>query len=145
MHVAQRRKCDPIWQGKDKEAQRISNHGPLSKRHDESEGHSKDITDADVDVFRAAIRTFERHTAMSHDMTNPHDLAHTSDEALRTTPELFRRCEDEGRRPGAWRSPCLVCTPKEKESGFRLIARLHVAYRSWAKHATREVFKWTAE
>ena len=97
-----------------------------------------------VDALRATVRAFKRHTAMSHDATKPHLLGEVTDEALEHLIRLYDRCEDEGKWPEAWRHPCLVCIPKEKEGDFRLIALLHFAYRAWAKEAAREVSEWMA-
>ena len=122
------------------EAEKIAN---VWKRELEPTGEDIPMpTPGDIDNYRAAIRTFKRHTAMSHDMTKPHDYANLTDAALGALITLFRRCEKEGRWPEAWRNPCLVCIPKEQEGEFRLIALLHYAYRVWAKEAAREGSQW---
>ena len=143
---AQRKKWKRIWGGTDKEAKQISNDMPLevpAYTNAEPYAHNR-TTKSEIDDYRCAIRSFKKHTAMSHDNTKPHDFAHLTDEALAAFIDLYRRCEREGKWPEAWRQPCLVCIPKEKEGEFRLIALLNVAYRIWAKEAAREVSKWMA-
>ena len=91
------------------------------------------------------MKSFKHHTATSHDALKPHLLAQLSNEAIEHLLLLYDRCEDEGRWPDQWRHPALVCIPKKKEGGFRLIALLHFAYRAWAKNAARGVSAWMAQ
>ena len=133
---AQRKKWKRIWGGSDKEAKKITDDMPLEKPTytnvaarevvDGQAQNQSSITKGEIDNYRSAIRSFKKHTAMSHDNTKPHDFAHLTDEALEALIGLYRRCEREGKWPEAWRQPCLVSIPKAKKGEFKLIGLFNV-------------------